>query len=101
MMSILSKLSVNLHSITPHINEATNGIINKLGIASVVTGGTSAITSTAIVSNDPTWLTVSNAVAILSIVGSSMFIIKLGVDIYFARKKDKREEAEQKRNNKL
>jgi hypothetical protein len=101
MMSILSKLNNALHLITPHINEATNGIINKLGIASVVTGGTSAITSTAIVSNDPAWLTVSNSVAVLSIVGSSMFIIKLAVDIYFARKKDKREEAEQKRKDLL
>jgi hypothetical protein len=39
-------------------------------------------------------MTVSNAVAILSIVGSTMFIIKLAVDIYFARKKDKREQQE-------
>jgi membrane-bound ClpP family serine protease len=101
MMNILSKLSSGLHSITPHMNEATSGIINKLGIASVVTGGTSALTSTAIVSRDPTWMTVSNAVAILSIVGSTMFIIKLAVDIYFARKKDKREEAEQKRKDLL
>jgi membrane-bound ClpP family serine protease len=101
MMSILSRLNNGLHLITPHINEATNGIINKLGIASVVTGGTSALTSTAIASNDPAWLTVSNSVAVLSIVGSSMFIIKLAVDIYFARKKDKREEAEQKRKDLL
>jgi hypothetical protein len=101
MMSILSKLGSGIHTITPHMSEATSGIINKLGIASVVTGGTNAIVTNAIVTNDPTWLTISNAVGLLSIVGSSMFIIKICVDIYFARKKDKREEKEQDRKDSL
>ena len=100
-MSILNRLGVNLHSITPHISEATSGIINKLGIASVVTGGTNAIVTTAIVTKDPTWMTISNVVALLSIVGSTMFIIKLGVDIFYARKKDRREEKEQDRKDLL
>jgi hypothetical protein len=99
MMSILGKLSNAAHSITPHMSDATSGIVNKLGIASVVTGGTNAIVTKAIETQDPTWLTVSNSVAMLSIVGSIMFIVKLSTDIYFARKKDKREQQEHDKKN--
>ena len=83
IMSILNKLSVNLHSITPHISEATNGIIAKLGLASVATGGTSAIVTKAV------------------IVGSIMFVVNVSANVYFARKKDKREEEKQDKNNSL
>ena len=48
--------------------------------------------TTAIQPENETWLTVSSAVAILSIAGSLMFIIKIVFDIYYARKKDKREQ---------
>jgi hypothetical protein len=99
MMSILGKLGNAAHSITPHMSDATSGIVNKLGIASVVTGGTNAIVAKAIETQDPTWLTVSNSVAMLSIVGSIMFIVKLSTDIYFARKKDKREQQEHDKKN--
>ena len=99
MMSILGKLNNAAHSIIPHMSDATSGILNKLGIASVVTGGTNAIVTTAIQTQDPTWLTVSNSVAIFSIVGSAMFIIKLAADIYFASKKDQREQQEHDRKN--
>jgi hypothetical protein len=98
MMSILSKLSVNLQSITPHISEATNGIIAKLGLASVATGGTSAIVTKAVVTQDAAWISLSDAVAIASVVGSIMFVVNVTANVYFARKKDRREEAEQKRN---
>ena len=100
MMSILGKLNNSLHTITPHLSDATNGLVNKLGIVSVVTGGTNAIVTTAIETQNETWLTVSNSVAIFSIVGSVMFIIKLGVDIYFARRKDKREQEEHDKRGK-
>ena len=92
MMSILNRLNNVLHEITPHLSDATSGIINKVGLISVVTGGTNAIVTTAIETQDPAWLTVSNSVALFSIVGSVMFIIKLGVDMYFAKRKDKREQ---------
>jgi len=91
MIFIPSKLNGVIQQITPHLSEATSGIINKLGIASVVTGGTNAIVTTALVTKDPTWLTVSNAVAIVSIVGSIVFIVKLITDFWYARKRDKRE----------
>ena len=74
------------------IEDATTGAINKLGIASVVTGLSNPIVNNAIENHSEAWLTISNAVAIFSIVGSGMFIIKICVDIYFARKKDKREQ---------
>ena len=99
MMSTLGKLNNVLHAITPHMSDATSGLINKVGIVSVVTGGTNAIVTTAIESQDPTWLTVSNSVAIFSIVGSAMFIVKLAADIYFARKKDQREQEAHEKNN--
>jgi hypothetical protein len=101
MMSILSKLSVNLQSITPHISEATNGIIAKLGLASVATGGTSAIVTKAVVTQDAAWISLSDAVAIASVVGSIMFVVNVTANVYFARKKDRREEAEQKRKGDL
>jgi hypothetical protein len=92
MMNTLNRLSSALHSITPHISDATNGLLNKIGVASLATGGTNAIVATAIESQNPTWLTISNAVAIVSIVGSIMFMIKLSADFYYARKRDIREQ---------
>ena len=92
MMNMLGKLNNAVHSITPHLSEATNGLINKVGIASVATGGTNAIVTTAIETQSATWLTVSTTVAIVSIAGSTMFIIKLVADMYYARRKDKREQ---------
>ena len=97
MMSILNRLNNALHSITPHISEATNGIINKLGIASVATGGTSAIVTKAVVTQDSTWVSLSDVVAIASVVGSVMFVVNVSANVYFARKKDQREEAKHKR----
>ena len=93
-----ARLSNVLHAIMPHLNDSMNGVINKIGIVSVVTGGTNAVVTTALETQDPTWLTISNSVAIFSIVGSVMFIIKLCVDIYFARRKDKREQEDHDRN---
>lgn len=79
------------------IDDATNGAINKLGIAGVVTGGTNTIINDRSFESQPdVWLTMPNAVAIFSIVGSGMFIIKICVDIYFTLKKDRREN--QRRN---
>ena len=92
--NMLVKLNNVLHAITPHMSDATSGIINKMGIVSVVTAGTNSIVTTAIQSQDPTWLTISNVVAVVSIAGSTMFIVKLGLDMYFARRKDEREQRE-------
>ena len=92
MMNTLGKLNNAIQSITPHISEATSGILNKIGVVSLATGGTNAIVTTAIESQNATWLTVSNAVAIVSIVGSIMFIVKLSVELYYARRADKREQ---------
>ena len=39
-----------------------------------------------------TWLSISDAVAVVSIFGSVVFIIKLSADFYYARRKDKREQ---------
>ena len=99
--NMLVKLNDALHAITPHMSEATNGIINKVGIASVITGGTNAIVTTAIETQDPTWLTVSSLTGLLSAIGAGVFIINVivraGAYLYFARRKDKREQEEHDR----
>ena len=96
--SMLDKLNSVLHVITPHLSASTNGLINKLGIGSLLTAGTNSVVTTAIESQDPTWLTISEAVAIVSISGSVMFMVKIGYDMYIARRKDKREQEEHELN---
>jgi hypothetical protein len=91
--NMLHKLNAAIHSITPHMSDATSGVLNKIGVVSLATGGTNAIVTTAIESQNETWLTVSNAVAIVSIIGSLMFIVKLSADFYYARRRDQREQA--------
>ena len=92
MPNIAEKLTNLMHYLGMHIAEASSGIINKIGIVSVGSGLTNTAVTAVITPQNETWLTVSNAVAILSIAGSAMFIIKIIVDIYYARKKDKREQ---------
>ena len=93
MMSTANKLSGAIQQIMPHLSESTNGIINKIGIVSLTTGGTNAIVTQAIETQSETWLSISDAVAIVSIIGSLVFIIKLSADFYYARRKDQREQA--------
>ena len=98
MPNIAEKLTTAIQYLAMHISEASSGMINKIGIVSVGSGLTNTALTTAIQPENETWLTVSSAVAILSIVGSTMFIIKIVVDIYYARKKDRREQDLHDRN---
>ena len=91
-MSILHKLGGVPQQLMMSLSESSNGIINKIGIASLTTGGTNAIVTTALETQNETWLSISDTVAIVSIVGSIVFIIKLSADFYYARRKDKREQ---------
>ena len=99
--NMLVKLNSVLHEIMPHMNDATSGIINKVGLVSIVTGGTNAVVTTAIETQDPTWLTVSSLTGVLSAIGAGVFIINVivraGAYLYFARRKDKREQEEHDR----
>ena len=92
MMNIADKLNHVLHQIIPHLSESTSGIINKIGIVSLTTGGTNAIVTTAIQTQNETWLSISDTVAIVSIIGSLVFMFKLSADFYYARRKDQREQ---------
>jgi hypothetical protein len=92
MMNILDKLSGVPQQIMMSLSESSSGIINKIGIVSLTTGGTNAIVTTALETKNETWLSISDAVAVVSIVGSVVFIIKLSADFYYARRKDKREQ---------
>jgi hypothetical protein len=92
MPSIAEKLTSAVQYLGMHIAEASSGVINKIGIVSVGSGLTNTAVTAVIEPQNQTWLSVSTAVAILSIAGSAMFIIKIIVDIHYARKKDKREQ---------
>ena len=93
MMNTADKLNNVIQQVIPHLSESTSGIINKIGIVSLTTGGTNAIVTQAIETQNETWLSISDAVAIVSIIGSLVFIIKLSADFYYARRKDQREQA--------
>ena len=92
MTSIAEKLSAAAHQLMMSLSESSSGIINKIGIVSLTTGGTNAIVTNAIETQNETWLSISDAVAVVSIIGSIVFIIKLSADFYYARRKDKREQ---------
>mgnify|MGYP003650043700 CR=1 FL=1 len=89
MTSIADKLSSVIQQIMPHLSESTNGIINKIGIVSLTTGGTNAIVTQAIETQNQTWLSISDAVAIVSIVGSLVFIANIVYQFYSSRRKAK------------
>ena len=91
-MSILHKLGGVPQQLMMSLSESSSGIINKIGIVSLTTGGTNAIVTNAIETQNETWLSISDAVAVVSIIGSIVFIIKLSADFYYARRKDKREQ---------
>ena len=95
---MLVKLNNAIHVITPHLSDSMSGIINKVGLVSIVTGGTNAVVTTALETQDPTWLTVSSLTGLLSAIGAGVFIINVivraGAYLYFARRKDQREQEE-------
>lgn len=93
---MLSKLSDVIHSITPYISDATSGVLNKIGITSLAATVSNAVVTKAIESQNETWLTISNSVAVVSIIGSIMFIVKLAYAVYFDRLRNKREAASKK-----
>ena len=99
--NMLVKLNSAIHAITPHISDATNGIVNKMGIVSIAVGGTNAIVTEAVTTQDPGWLTVASTTGVLSSIGAIAFIIKIvvsfAVDMYYLRRKDRREQVEHNR----
>lgn len=80
------------HMMSEHADQGISAIINKIGYASIAAGGTNAVVTKAIETSDPSWVGVSNFAGIISIVGGVVFIIKLISDMYYTRKRDKREE---------
>ena len=97
--SIAEKLTTAIQYLAMHIAESSSGIINKIGIVSVGSGLTNTAVTAVIEPQNQAWLTGSTAVAILSITGSIMFIIKIIVDIHYARRKDRREQDLHDRNS--
>ena len=97
-MNIDSKISSMISYLGQHIAEASTGIVNKIGLVSVGSGLTNTAVHTVVESQNQGWITLSSAVAVVSFAGSVMFILKIIVDVYYARRKDKRE---QERHDKL
>ena len=91
-----ARLNSVLHAILPHMSDATNGIVNKIGIVSVATAGTTSVVTTAIQTQDPTWITLSSLTGVLSAIGAAAFtiniIVRAAAYLYFERRKDKREQ---------
>ena len=98
MPNIAEKLMTTINYVSVHIAEASSGIINKIGIVSVGSGITNTAIYSTVESQNQSWITLSSAVAVVSFAGSIMFILKIIVDVYYARRKDKRE---QERHDKL
>ena len=97
-MNIDSKMSSMISYLAQHIVEASTGIVNKIGIISLGGGITNTAVYSVVESQNQSWITLSSAVAVVSFAGSIMFILKIIVDVYYARRKDKRE---QERHDKL
>ena len=97
-MNIDSKMSSMISYLAQHIAEASAGIVNKIGIISLGGGITNTAVYSVVESQNQSWITLSSAVAVVSFAGSIMFILKIIVDVYYARRKDKRE---QERHDKL
>jgi hypothetical protein len=92
MPSIAEKLTAAIQYLAMHIAEASSGMINKIGVVSVTSGLTNGGITAIIEPQSQGWITLSQAGMTVSAVGGIMFIIKVIVDIYYARKKDKREQ---------
>jgi hypothetical protein len=91
-------MSSMISYLAQHIAEASTGIVNKIGIISLGGGITNTAVYSVVESQNQSWITLSSAVAVVSFAGSIMFILKIIVDVYYARRKDKRE---QERHDKL
>jgi hypothetical protein len=91
-------MSSMISYLAQHIAEASAGIVNKIGIISLGGGITNTAVYSVVESQNQSWITLSSAVAVVSFAGSIMFILKIIVDVYYARRKDKRE---QERHDKL
>ena len=89
---MLQKLNSALHSITPHIADATNGAMNKIGLLSVTAGGTNAIVTEAVTNQSPSWESVSNSIALISAIGGVMFIVNIIWGMVLSRREDKRKQ---------
>lgn len=87
------------HMMSDHGGHAASGMITKAGISSIALGAGSSASKLAIETQDPAWLTITDVAGIVSIIGGVVFIIKLFVDMYYANKKDKREEAQANAKN--
>jgi len=111
MMSIVGKLNSAIQPIIPHLSEATSGVMNKVGMVSLATAGTNAVVTTAIETQNETWLSISEVGGIVSIVGAIVFMVnifykahslrrKTKCDLFYAEREDtRRQEAHDKAMN--
>ena len=91
----MSKIANLIHSLITPISDQGNAILSKsmvyLGVSGSSIGVASGVASvTGSVGTE--WLTLAEWGSVCGIVGGLTLAVKSGADIYFARKKDKREQ---------
>ena len=111
MMSTANKLNNVIQQIMPHLSEATNGVMNKIGLVAIPAGLTNAAVTKAIETQNETWLSISEVGGIVSIVGAIVFMVnifykahslrrKTKCDLFYAEREDqRRQEAHDKAMN--
>ena len=111
MMSTANKLSSAIQQIMPHLSEATNGVMNKIGLVAIPAGLTNAAVTKGIETQSETWLSISELGGIISMVGAIVFMAnifykahslrrKTKCDLFYAEREDqRRQEAHDKAMN--
>ena len=98
MPNIEEKSTAVIQYLAMHVSKASSGIMNRVGMVSVGSGLTNSGITSIIQPQSQGWITLSQAGMTVSAVGGLMFIVKIVVDIYYARKKDRREQDLHDRN---
>ena len=111
MMSTANKLNNVIQQIMPHLSEATNGVMNKIGLVAIPAGLTNAAVTKGIETQSETWLSISELGGIISMVGAIVFMAnifykahslrrKTKCDLFYAEREDqRRQEAHDKAMN--
>ncbi len=88
---MMTRLTTLFHMMSDHGETLASKVINWVGLISITSGGTNAVVSKTIETQDETMLAISDWAGIVSIVGGCVFIFKLFTDMYFNYRKDQRE----------
>lgn len=96
----MNKASGMIQQILTPISDQGNAMFSKVAVYVGVSGSSIGVASGVAKTStiDPMWLSLSDWGSICGIAGGITLVLKSGVDIYFARKKDRREEEQHELN---